>query len=89
MKLSDQFHAPDVSPQRLDTHWIGNWVGPRAGFNTAVAKRKIPVPTGNRNPVFRPVASSLYRPSYHGSYNQLPGNKSVHSRNKLELSDEM
>jgi hypothetical protein len=29
------------------THWIGDWVGPRAVLDT-VAKRKIPSPAGNR-----------------------------------------
>jgi hypothetical protein len=31
------------------THWIGGWVGPRAGLD-AVVKRKIPSPCGEWNP---------------------------------------
>jgi hypothetical protein len=40
------------------THWIGGWVGPRAGVNTAVVKRKnlIIVPAGDQTPVVKPVA---------------------------------
>jgi hypothetical protein len=33
----------------LDTHWIGGWVGPRAGLDE-VEKRKIPSPHGGSNP---------------------------------------
>jgi hypothetical protein len=32
-----------------DTHWIGGWVGPRAGLDT-VSKRKIPSPHWESNP---------------------------------------
>jgi hypothetical protein len=37
------------------THWIGSWVGPRAGLD-AVAKRKIPFPCRESKPA-RPVRS--------------------------------
>jgi len=37
------------------THWIGGYVGHRAGLDT-VAKRKVPVPAENRTPVFQSVA---------------------------------
>jgi len=43
-----------------DTHRKGGWVGPRAGLD-AMVKRKIPSPTGNRTPVFQPVASRCSR----------------------------
>jgi hypothetical protein len=35
--------------KETDTHWIGGRVGPTAGLNTAVAKRKnpFPAPAGN------------------------------------------
>jgi hypothetical protein len=41
------------------THWIGGWVGPRAGLN-AVVKRKIPSPYRESNPdypIVQPVTS--------------------------------
>jgi len=38
------------------THWMDGWMGPRAGLDTAVAKRKIPV--GMRIPVIQSTASS-------------------------------
>jgi hypothetical protein len=38
-------------------HWIGGWVGPRAGLDT-VEKRKSLTPVGNRTPVVQPVAYS-------------------------------
>jgi hypothetical protein len=41
------------------THWRGVWVGPRFGLD-AVAKRKVPTPTGKRTPVVQPVAYPLY-----------------------------
>jgi hypothetical protein len=31
------------------THWVGNWVGPRAGPDT-MEKKKSPAPDGNRTP---------------------------------------
>jgi hypothetical protein len=31
------------------THWIGGWVGPRAGLDT-VAKKKFPAPAETRTP---------------------------------------
>jgi len=37
------------------THWIGVWVGPRAGLD-AVVKRNIPASAGNRTPVVQPIA---------------------------------
>jgi hypothetical protein len=32
------------------THWVEGWVGPRAGLDTAVVKRKIPSPCRDSNP---------------------------------------
>jgi hypothetical protein len=32
------------------THWIGGWLGPRAGLDTVVARRKIPIPWRESNP---------------------------------------
>jgi hypothetical protein len=43
MKVSDQLLAPGgFTPEEKspDTHWMGGWVGPRAGVD-AVEKRKI------------------------------------------------
>jgi hypothetical protein len=37
------------------THWIGGWVGPRAGLD-ATEKRKIPAPADNGTPAVQPVA---------------------------------
>jgi hypothetical protein len=31
------------------THWTGDWVGPRAGLDTAATKIKIPCPNGEPN----------------------------------------
>jgi hypothetical protein len=38
--------AREIAPV---THWIGGWVGPRAGLD-AVVKRKIPSPSRNSTP---------------------------------------
>jgi hypothetical protein len=48
------------APRERDsgTHWIGCWVGPRAGLD-AVEKRKIPSPrqeSNPRTPIVQPVA---------------------------------
>jgi hypothetical protein len=40
MEVSGQLHSPAALPTVI--HWIGGWVGPRAGLN-AVEKRKIVV----------------------------------------------
>jgi hypothetical protein len=43
-------HWPLYPKERASgTHWIGGWVGPRAGLDTAV-KRKIPSPWRDSNP---------------------------------------
>jgi hypothetical protein len=44
------------------THWIGGWVDLRVGLDTAVPKRKILSPTGNRTPVIQPVAYKILMP---------------------------
>jgi hypothetical protein len=52
MDVSGQVHAPAAIPRWRDpprTHWIGGWMGPRAGLDT-VAKRKIPSPCRESNP---------------------------------------
>jgi len=41
MEVSGQLHAPaTLTPGKnpYDTHWIGGWVGPRAGLDTVVKK---------------------------------------------------
>jgi hypothetical protein len=38
----------------LDTHWIGGWVGPRAGLDAVGVQRNFCV-AGNRTPVVQPV----------------------------------
>jgi hypothetical protein len=42
------------------THWIGSWVGPRAGLEAAEYIKSLP-PIGNRTPVVHPIAC---RPVY-------------------------
>jgi hypothetical protein len=62
MKASGQLHAPAVITPRErapGTHWIGGWVGLRAGLDTVV-KRKIPSPRRESNPdhaIVQPLAS--------------------------------
>jgi hypothetical protein len=55
------FNPPPLYPRERtpDTHWIGDWVGPRAGLD-AVAKRKIPSPFRESNsdhPAYNPPLS--------------------------------
>jgi hypothetical protein len=47
------------------THWIGGWVGPRAGLDM-VLKRKIPSPHQESNPDHPACSQSLYHLSYPG-----------------------
>jgi hypothetical protein len=50
---SSRFNHRERTP---GTHWIGDWVGPRAGLDTVV-KRKIPCPCRDTNPpIIQPVA---------------------------------
>ena len=64
MGVVDQRHAPTAlyPRERLGTHCIGGWVGPRNGLDSAENL----VPTGIRSPD-RPFRSeSLYQLSYSG-----------------------
>jgi hypothetical protein len=58
MEVIGQFHAParEIVP---GSHWLGGWVGPRAGLHT-VSKRKFPSPRRESNPdhpIVQPVVS--------------------------------
>jgi hypothetical protein len=56
MEVSDQLHTPAALPPGEvgpGTHWIGGWVGPRAGLDVV---EKSLAPARNRTPVFQPVA---------------------------------
>jgi hypothetical protein len=48
-----------ISSERApSTHWVGGWVGPKAGLDT-VSKRKIPNPRQESNPdhpIVQPIA---------------------------------
>jgi hypothetical protein len=59
-------HSRGKSPR--STHWVGGWVGPRAGLD-AMAKEKNPhrCPCRELNPV-RPVRNLVYGMSYTSSY---------------------
>jgi hypothetical protein len=49
------------------THWIGGWVGPRAGLD-AETRRKILCPCRGSNPDRPARSQTLYCLSYHGSH---------------------
>jgi hypothetical protein len=51
MEVSGHPHDPAALPagRVLGTHWIGGWVGLRAGLDKMV-KRKIPSPCRDSNP---------------------------------------
>jgi hypothetical protein len=48
MEVSGQLHTP-TREGAPGTHWIGGWVGPRAGLDM-VSKRKIPSLRRESNP---------------------------------------
>jgi hypothetical protein len=67
MGLSGQHHAPAaLYPRGKDTHWIGGWVGPRAGLD-AGDRRKIHCPCRGSNPGRPARGQTLYCLSYSGS----------------------
>jgi hypothetical protein len=45
-------------------HWIGDWVGPRAGLGTG-GKKKIPSPCRDSKELRRARSPALYRLNYH------------------------
>jgi hypothetical protein len=50
------------------THWIGGWVGPRAGLDYVEKRKFLTAPGLELQPLARPARSqSLYRLSYPGS----------------------
>jgi hypothetical protein len=52
----------------LGTHWIGGWVGPRAGLDDVVKRKFLTLPGLELRPLGLPARSqSLYRLSYPGS----------------------
>jgi hypothetical protein len=60
MKTSElgRGHAPASSPPRRgpSIHWIGGWVGPRAGLDAVEKKKKSLATAGNRTTAVQPVA---------------------------------
>jgi hypothetical protein len=69
MVVSGQLHTPsDLPPERgIGTHWMGGWVGLRAGLDAAVVKSKDPALSENRTPVVQLVGKktfSLWLPKY-------------------------
>jgi hypothetical protein len=70
MGVSGQRHAPAAlypGERTPGTHWIGGWVGPRAGLD-AGARRKILCPCWGSNPDHPARSQTLYCLSYRGSY---------------------
>jgi len=58
MEVSGQLHAPAAllpGKEPPGTHWIGGWLGLRAGLD-AVVKRKYPSPYRDLTPIIHPVA---------------------------------
>jgi hypothetical protein len=54
------------------THWIGGWVGSRAGLNDVEGRKFLILPGLERRPLGRPASSqSLYRLRYPGSFQDL------------------
>jgi hypothetical protein len=60
MEVSGQLHAPAAltpGKEPPGTHYIGGWVGPRAGFDV-VGKKNL-APAGNQTPAAQPIAISI------------------------------
>jgi hypothetical protein len=49
------------------THWIGGWVGPRAGLDDVEKRKFLPLPGLEHRPLYRPsLSQTLYRLTYRG-----------------------
>jgi len=48
--LNSALHRGEWSASRPGIHWIGSWVDPRTGMDTAVEKREIISPCRESNP---------------------------------------
>jgi hypothetical protein len=59
MEVSGRLHASAALPpgKKPCTHWIGGWVGRRAGLD-AVARREIPTPLAG-NPLISPIVQPV------------------------------
>jgi hypothetical protein len=69
MGVSGQRHAPAAlypGERTPGTHWIGHWVGPRAGLDAGTI-RKILCPCRGSNPNRPARSQTLYCLSYSGS----------------------
>jgi hypothetical protein len=64
MEVNGQLHAPAALSRIKITgvHWIGGWVGPRAGLD-ALEKKEI-CPFRESNPGCPACSPPLYKPSY-------------------------
>jgi hypothetical protein len=70
--VSGQLHTPAALPPgetAHGTHWIGGWVGPRAGLDDVEKKKFLTLPRLKFQPLGRPAHShSLYRLRCPGSF---------------------
>jgi hypothetical protein len=58
MEVSGQLHAPAALPkgkQPPGTHWIGGWVGPRAGLDAVKKGKILPLPALHDLPTAKPA----------------------------------
>jgi hypothetical protein len=62
-------HPGHLTPRETapDTHWVGDWVGPRASLDM-VLKRKTPSPHQDSNPNCPARGQLLYQLSYPSSH---------------------
>jgi hypothetical protein len=69
--VSGQLHAPAALPPGKGspgTHWIGGWLGPRAGLDDMEKRKFLTLPGLELRPLGRPARNqSLYRLRYPGS----------------------
>jgi len=83
MEVSGKIHNPDTSTP--GTHWIGGWVGPRAGLN-AVVKIKIQNPSRESNPrLSSPYSSAMGLTKYHAVTCPLTKHRSTESYGGVEV----
>jgi hypothetical protein len=65
MEASSQLHTPAALPlgkQPLNTHWTGDWVGPRANLDILEKRKIFPLP-GIEHRLSSPLLHELRHPT--------------------------
>jgi hypothetical protein len=88
--VSGQLHAPTLGERAPSTHWIGGWMGPRAGLDDVENRKYLILPGLTLQHLSCPARSqSLYQLSYTGSTMSLWPIMSINIMYKYNVTDFM